>query len=221
MNRIFLRNSQSLSHGINRETLGFLLFGLLFVALLSFVKYRENRSVPRDEAPALAIELPTSLIHVADSRVHLSTLPISRTLFAEFVQQTRYRTWREEQGLMPTWKTPTGSEEDAPVGWLVFRDARRFCSWLGTMRGTTYRLPRAAELSAYLESEPSARYHMGHHWLWTSQTLADFDSTVPNGQAYHTAWRADGTLYHRRTRDLVDPDAPSITFFVVEEKSGQ
>jgi formylglycine-generating enzyme required for sulfatase activity len=218
MDTNILQTNKSLLDILFRDkNLHFLIGGLSFVVMLTFIKAQSSPTHSIKGEIALNtnnIQQLTSTLHL-NSTIHtaldhqfaLTLSPITVGEYFQFVKATRYRTLREQQGLSSTWRD--GNSNDAAL-WLSRSDAETFCEWLS--HGTDkqqFRLPTTKEL-ATAEVQSSKN----NDWTWTSQDLSVFDNTLNNANEYLTAWKNPDKLRHRRYDDILSSDHEPATFFV-------
>jgi hypothetical protein len=194
-----VQKEKSISSPMDWGGIALLAGGLLLVVFLTFSKSPAPARAPNPHTPALT--LATQSIRGTTFSDH----PISKKEFGRFVRSTKYKTWREEQGLTPTWRN--GGQEDSPATWLTQPDAQAFCRWLSQETGQRWRLPQVDELAPLGNREVS--------WIWTNHTLKDFDATLGNAGDYQTAWHPAAPLRHRRLRDMGDPELEPTSFIVL------
>lgn len=178
--------------------------GLLLVGLLVWNKEAVDLDLPAtDYQTVLPLSVPTPQLphEQLESGVRVLRRPVSKEEFATFVQQSNYRSWREQNGLSPTWRDGSAN---AAVSWMMPSDAEAYCAWLGLRRGGyQFRLPTVAELAQVPEC---------NDWEWSSSTLYDTDPSRAANKAYHTAWHPMQGERHRRPRDLAGSEALATSF---------
>lgn len=179
----------------------------------------QGQILPRLPCPMLERELDGCRYFIAER-------PVSNAEFFRFVQDSGYRSWREERGHAINWRHPVAeaeqpsyeSDPDGPVLWLTQNDAVAYCIWLAQDRGrfspyeeagklwhnTGPRLPRAKELE---ELAPG-----GSSWEWTCHNLYDFEPQALRNSDYLSAWKKESPLRHRRERDMGRDDVEATTF---------
>ncbi len=219
----------------SREALNFLFLisGLSLVICLYFLKAKDaetlttqfSQNKTQHEAPIISphikissikIQLPTHTSHVMKNLV-------SNEQFHAFTRATSYQSWREKQGLLPSWRFPNSTQtheswEDSPLApalWLNRADSEAFCVWMSE---------RNQDLSPYLDHEKTVLWKKGglrlptveelnviqgktpdsslEHWEWTANTLQDFNQSFSSGSDYLTSWHPRSPLRHRRDQDM-------------------
>ncbi len=220
---------------------GFLLTGLALVSLFTTVK---SKSSPPSEKSNLQSSfqhiapIPSHealQIEVGGAQVFISKYPISNHQFAQFVEETGYRTWREKQLRYPNWRYPQvenlsdidqestslAMANDAPANWLTQGDAIAYCRWVSEKQGalSAYdfdstapwtqkgcRLPTSQELE-HLQNQTNLS-----DWEWTSQTLANWNSSFASAMRYTTAWSPTEPPRHRKVEDMTDEEFHNTHF---------
>jgi formylglycine-generating enzyme required for sulfatase activity len=218
----------------------FLILGLLLTSTLALVKQKEKTAYqervqslqamlsPQETIHLSPLEIPNKKIKIGSHKCLISLNTITAAQFHQFCQLSGYQTWRERHHSWPNWEHPLAVDEPSeyeppswetapstPAVWLVREDAEAFCLWLSRQNGSkhsTCRLPSVEELqviSETMKAQPQRE--------WTMNNLSDFDSSFEGGANYHTAWKAQAPLTHRRLADLGRADSEPVGFRVAWE----
>ncbi len=171
----------------------FLVLGILLVGLLTWKKQTDNKT--KDEGAAAPVQASANppLAHVTVNDSYVLAHPVMREEFEQFCLEAGYTSWRERQGLSPTWKDGRKGE---PVSWMTPSDAENYSAWLSRKHGgTPFQLPTIDQLKAVGSL----------NWEWSRESM-------PGG--YRTAYHPEEGSRSRRERDLVGEEALPAGFRV-------
>lgn len=77
---------------------------------------------------------------------YLGKYEVTKAEFRDFVENAKYKTDNERQGVEQTWiRGWVASRDNHPVAFVSWDDANAFCNWLSKSEGRRYRLPTEAE----------------------------------------------------------------------------
>lgn len=218
---------------LHNQNIQFLIGGLIFVLILTFIKAETPVQGPiktvlminKTETPALPsrrFPLHSTLYRLSTHTFALTEDPILVGHFRQFIETTHYRTVREKLKITPTWRE---APDDSPVLWLNRSDAEAFCRWLAIQAKSLspydnldpnqpmtnrlgFRLPTTTELDQSELQLPE------NQWIWTCNDLDSFDRSLHHASDYLTAWQSPKRLKHRRPQDTLRQEEDPIGFYV-------
>lgn len=122
-----------------------------------------NCEISLDEVPAHKVALKS---------YYLGKHEVTNKEYYEFVSKAKYPAPKHWQG-----GKYAANEEDYPVTYISWKDAKEYCFWLTEQDGVKYRLPTEAEWEHAARGDDNRLFPWGNTW---DETLAHGDRKVVN-----------------------------------------